>query len=556
MPQSSLRRQLVLPYVLLVVSVSAAIAWIAYQAGDRAVTALSHQVLTGIVTRIGGATEQHLAGAATALRALYPGLGDPHAAQAFPADPATLERRLWMASRLSAGVGRQVYFSDVDGELTGIRRDHKDVAQRYLHDSTSSKRQAPHAGPARKQVLLGSADWLDRNAMRQEPAWSPIHDDEASRESTITLARPVYRSDGRPAGVAGIDVRLADLTDFLRTQAVSENGVAFIIDRDGYMVATSGKESLFDTADGGLRRLHARAMPSPLIREAYARVSERDEVADAAPFATSVGALEIAATELGARQGLDWTVVAVAPRSDFMAEATSHALQGAFIAMLCVAAALVIGVSLLNRVLLDIRRLTEAAKQIGRGEPLSSLNIRRQDEIGQLALSFSEMEHNLRIDKLTAVFNRASLIAQIGFLRRQLEQKSGERPNFALLFIDLDHFKKVNDHHGHDAGDRVLITVATRLKESVRVSDVVARYGGDEFVVLLKGVTAAGDVAAMEEKIRRIIEEPIRLDHGSAQVGVSIGWALFPNDGEDIDALLKIADKRMFETKRSRRAAR
>ena len=275
-----------------------------------------------------------------------------------------------------------------------------------------------------------------------------------------------------------------------------------------------------------------------------------------AGFSADAGALDIAASRTGGQYGLDWVTVVVVPRSDFMGGVTSSFIQGMGIAVLCVVIALVLGLSILNRVLRDIRVLTDAAKKIGDGEPLPSLNIRRRDEIGQLAMSFSEMEHNLRIDKLTAVFNRASLIAQIASLRRQLEQGTGERPSFALLFIDLDHFKKINDQHGHGAGDRLLVTVASRLKESVRITDVVARYGGDEFVVLLKGVTNVDDVIATEEKIRRIVEEPIRLEHITAQVGVSIGWALFPEDGEDVDALLKIADKRMFDTKRIRKAAR
>jgi diguanylate cyclase (GGDEF)-like protein len=273
-------------------------------------------------------------------------------------------------------------------------------------------------------------------------------------------------------------------------------------------------------------------------------------------LAASSGALEIAAGGIGRQYGVDWLTVVAVPRSDFMGGVTRSFLQGMFIAIMCVIVALVLGLAILNRVLDDLRKLTEAARRIGDGEPLPTLNIRRRDEIGQLAMSFSEMEYNLRIDKLTAVFNRASLIAQIGFLRRQLEQKTGDRPSFALLFIDLDRFKAINDQYGHGAGDKVLITVATRLRESVRVSDVVARYGGDEFVVLLKGVTAAADVIATEEKIRQIVEEPVHLEHAVVRVGVSIGWAMFPEDGEDVDALLKIADKRMFDTKKIRKAAR
>ncbi|MFD2271164.1 diguanylate cyclase domain-containing protein [Undibacterium arcticum] len=108
----------------------------------------------------------------------------------------------------------------------------------------------------------------------------------------------------------------------------------------------------------------------------------------------------------------------------------------------------------------------------------------------------------------------------------------------------------MNDHYGHDAGDQFLITVAARLKTAVRTTDVVGRYGGDEFVVLLKDVGAVSDVTAAEEKIRSIVEAPMTLQKHSVNVGVSIGWAMFPQDGRDADALMKVADSRMFDSKK------
>ncbi|MFC6520242.1 GGDEF domain-containing protein [Undibacterium arcticum] len=160
------------------------------------------------------------------------------------------------------------------------------------------------------------------------------------------------------------------------------------------------------------------------------------------------------------------------------------------------------------------------------------------------------MEHNLRIDKLTAVFNRESLLAQIRFLKRRANQDPLEKPQFALLFIDLDEFKSINDRYGHDAGDQFLITVAARLKTAVRTTDVVARYGGDEFVILLKDAGAFSDVTAAEEKIRSIVEAPMALQQHIVNVGVSIGWAMFPQDGRDADTLMKVADSRMFDSKK------
>lgn len=568
MNSSSLRRQLVLPYVLLVVFVSAAIGWVSYRAGEEAVRGLTERVVLDLLNRIGNATEQHLAGALTALNAVDPDARELPRGQPFPEDLAQIEERLWIASGLSSGLNNFVYFSGEDGSSVGVRRVNRDLVELVLR-APGADRRLVYAATSRgdRSRLLRSDDfdprrrpWYTAAVRAAGPVWSQVHNDFSSGEPTVTLAKPVYRAGRTLAGVAATDVTLKTLTDFMRSLRISRNGVAFVVDGSGTMIATSGAELPFKMVNGMPQRMQVDEMRTPLLRQAYAKVAEWKHLASTDPanrhWIASSGSIEIAAARVSDPYGLDWVTVVAVPRADFMGGVTRSVVQAVFIALVCVVIALVLGLAILNRVLRDIRVLSEAARRIGEGEPLPALNIRRRDEIGQLAMSFSEMEHNLRIDKLTAVFNRASLTAQIGFLRRQLEQKPEEHPTFALLFIDLDHFKKVNDQHGHAAGDRVLVTVASRLKESVRVSDVVARYGGDEFVVLLKGVTDMRDVIATQDKIRDIVERPVALDHMIVSVGVSVGWALFPEDGKDVDKLLKIADSRMFDTKRSRRVAR
>jgi diguanylate cyclase len=568
MNRSSLRRQLVLPYVLLVIFVSATIGWVSYQIGENAVKMLSQRLVAEMVQRIGGATEQHLANALAVLRTVDPDLARQSRPEAFSDNLAALEPRLWTASGLFMDVNNYVYFGGADGRFIGIKRINKDFVELYLREAGARRNVYAVTAPGERGRVLRQDDydprkrpWYGEAAGHAGPVWSSVYNNFISKEPTITLAKAVRHADHRLAGVLATNIKLKALTDVLRTLKLSDNSMAFVIDADGYVIATSGSELPFKMEQGVSELMHLGEMTSPLIREIYDGVFEwKNAKAGAADglaheFTSASGELEVAARHIGRQYGVDWTTVVAVPRADFMAGVKRTFIEGLFIAGLCMVVALVLGLSMLNRVLRDIRALTEAAKKIGNGEPLPSLDIRRRDEIGQLAQSFSEMEHNLRIDKLTAVFNRASLIAQIGFLRRQLEQKGAEQPRFALLFIDLDHFKKINDHYGHDAGDKALATVAARLKESVRVTDVVARYGGDEFVVLLKGARAVAEVRAAEEHIRSIVEEPVHIGHGMVRVGVSIGWAMFPEDGEDVDALLKIADMRMFDAKKTRKAA-
>ncbi len=123
----------------------------------------------------------------------------------------------------------------------------------------------------------------------------------------------------------------------------------------------------------------------------------------------------------------------------------------------------------------------------------------------------------------------------------------------ALLYLDLDGFKAVNDNWGHEAGDEVLRQVGERLCGNIRETDTAARVGGDEFVVLVQEVADYGRVQPIAEKLMSAINRPIRSAAGEHQIGVSIGIAMFPNDGIDLDCLMRSADKAMYRAKHSGR---
>jgi diguanylate cyclase (GGDEF)-like protein len=119
----------------------------------------------------------------------------------------------------------------------------------------------------------------------------------------------------------------------------------------------------------------------------------------------------------------------------------------------------------------------------------------------------------------------------------------------ALLFLDLDGFKKVNDTMGHRAGDELLKEVAVRLRTCVRMTDTIARLGGDEFTVILDEISEHGDAALVAEKILASLQTPITIDGRDVFIGTSIGISVFPNDGNNGDELLKHADTAMYQAK-------
>ncbi len=152
-------------------------------------------------------------------------------------------------------------------------------------------------------------------------------------------------------------------------------------------------------------------------------------------------------------------------------------------------------------------------------------------------------------DALTELPNRALLHDRLEQVLA-MSERSGELA--ALLFLDLDNFKDVNDTLGHDAGDRLLQQVAARLAGCLRAEDTVARLGGDEFVVLLPSLQAAGDAAQVAEKITALLAAPVVIGKHRMSVTASVGISLFPRDGRDAAALMKHADAAMYQSKRDR----
>ncbi|MBI4807993.1 MAG: diguanylate cyclase [Nitrosomonadales bacterium] len=152
-------------------------------------------------------------------------------------------------------------------------------------------------------------------------------------------------------------------------------------------------------------------------------------------------------------------------------------------------------------------------------------------------------------DMLTGLPNRRLVLEHIA---QALHRCMRHKKSMALLFLDLNGFKPVNDRYGHKAGDEVLKQIAQRLSAVMRASDRVARLGGDEFVVLAEDVTDKEDVCGIVGKIDAEIERPFRLHDGNeVSISTSIGVAVYPRDGEDMETLLRNADTAMYEAKQS-----
>lgn len=167
------------------------------------------------------------------------------------------------------------------------------------------------------------------------------------------------------------------------------------------------------------------------------------------------------------------------------------------------------------------------------------------NDISKRKLELEVLAKQADFDVLTKVLNRNGG-------EKAIQTKVQQKVEFALVLIDLNGFKQVNDTHGHDAGDEVLMSVANRLTDTIRHDDVVIRWGGDEFVLLLKTENGREDmVRNAMDKVRNLIKKPIELaDSGlSVTIGMSAGVAFYPGTASSIDTLMKHADRAMYKAK-------
>jgi len=183
-----------------------------------------------------------------------------------------------------------------------------------------------------------------------------------------------------------------------------------------------------------------------------------------------------------------------------------------------------------------------------------------QGRIAGAVLTFSDITENRRLTEqmmYQATHDALTQLPNLDLLRDRLRQAIAHAQragyNLALLFVDLDHFKKVNESLGHTAGDALLRAVAARLLDGARKEDTIARVGGDEFICVLEDLHEEDRIASFAHKILKILKSPFQLEGHECFVTASIGVSLFPRDGEDVETLLKNADTAMYRAKENGR---
>ena len=346
--------------------------------------------------------------AAVTLLATFPNAEDnQNASIELFADSERLERKLFeltAAARTSA----YLYFGREDGGFVGVDRGRpgaRAAATVRLQDGGGASRKIyTSRTPGDRTRLLETESrvydardrvWYKLAKTAQRLTWTPIYISFASGALVTTAALPVTSATGSLFGVFAADVELSELSEFMKSVAVSANGVAFIVDRDGLLVASSTPESPFRAEGGVQKRVAARDSQSELVRAGaqWWRMAGRDakESPNSAMITTTGEQVEVASRRVSGVQGIDWDIVVAVPRSDFTAPIVESAVSMFFVILAALAAALLLGLYVLRRVTRDVDQLVAVTKDISADRLPTALPVTSLAETGVLATAFGDM---------------------------------------------------------------------------------------------------------------------------------------------------------------------
>jgi diguanylate cyclase (GGDEF)-like protein len=384
------------------------------------------------------------------------------------------------------------------------------------------------------------------------PAWYRLGLNPDNGELALVVVAPVRvrnaavnpsKNKFTEGGFIAVTVSLRKVIEAARQQSTDSDETVRLVYRDDQVVADDGRP---EKVSDGTAQQTAWLQSEGNGRSAWAHATSRDGVfVRAAP--------------------LDANLYAVASLTDGDVFGGMHALfwQAAGIALLAVLLVSLMTIGFLRRVVLTpVGKLCEATRLIGLRQSYPPLAIKAGDELGQLARSVDEMGANLdrsqaRIvslgerDQLTGLPNRRAFESR---LQAALDHAREIRAGFALMFLDIDNFKAVNDSLGHPVGDELLRQVATRLSGVIRHGadgdySALSRIGGDEFLILLWGVAKAPVAGSVAKRVFEVLHEPFDLPHQRYYVRASVGITLYPRNGNDGETLIRHADMAMYAAK-------
>ena len=385
---------------------------------------------------------------------------------------------------------------------------------------------------------------------------------DAEGRPGLMVATPLPRSDGQPGGLLVINLDLERLLGQLRAD-LPRNYQLYLANRWGDFLVHPDPAQTFGF-DKGRRVLmqDSFAATKPLFERKLNQLalSGLDE-----PQQAAGQVMAFVRHPIGRGSRDDFIVTGlVQPLDTVLAGAAPLGQRIIHMVLAFSVIAILLAVVFARAMLRPINTLAQAASSFSATRLQQALPVERNDEIGVLARNFERMQRQINShmaslydsqrelsylahhDSLTGLANRALFFQR---LEQLLELSQRNASQFAVLFVDLDHFKQINDQHGHAIGDQVLQIVARRLLHAVRGNDMVARMGGDEYLILLQGSFGSDSLSELLSKLGLSIGEPMLVEGKKLEVGASIGYSLYPRDGTTAEQLVNQADHAMYHVK-------
>lgn len=567
---SSLRAVLIVPYVTLVILLAVALGILSYTTGSRATLTVSEYLLKETVSRIGQAVDRHVVGSVATLETAFPeGIWAPNDIET---DFDNLRTRFWVATSLHIDPNNYAYYGNISGQAFGLYRHSYEIGEIRVkfraEDHRSRYRVVGISGTAAFESTESALfdprqrPWFLAAETAKKDIWTSVYIDFGTKDLVATRARRVLGSDGKFQGVVATDMPLRALNDFVGSLQISPNGLAFIIEPNGDLIASSRSPNVKTLDDGNTVRINAADSGNTLLTETYQQLRpllsnnlSRSETRTFFFKNRDNEEIHVAFELFEDSAGLNWVNVVALPNQDFMGGIRNNVMRTILLGIVATIIVILLGFRILHWVTTDIKKLSIAANQVGSGYLEKPIHIRRNDEIGDLAKSFQAMRYRLQTDHLTGLPNRYAFEQAVnGAIERFRTSKKGL--GLAIFFIDINDFKQINDNCGHEAGDRTLIELALRLRTHIRKDDMVARYAGDEFVVLMENVATDEDLEPIRSNIEKNLCAPLQtVDAATIKLSGAIGEARYPADADNLKDLLIVADQRMYVHKERSKAS-
>lgn len=433
--------------------------------------------------------------------------------------------------------------------LNSVRERFSDYEELIVLDPEGRMVASSASQPRRLRLPRGwSRELSATNAVVGEAFW-----DQSLAKGILLVAVPVQRADGRIVGALAARLNLRGAEEGLRTFAPGTSGQVYLLGTGGSLIVSSL------TSSPDLMRVTVK----PGILE---RLMKRE--GDVVTYAGVSGVEVLGSLKRVPRVG--WAVLAEIP-----ADAAYQQIRQFRDLSLAIVAVLLLGVTgvayrLAILIVRPLERLTKGAAEVAEGDLAVDLPT-ATGEVGDLTYVFNHMVGRLRqsrqeldavnetlreqneelgrlsaSDSLTGLSNRRILTQRMS---EELLRSQRQNHVFSVVMLDVDHFKKYNDAHGHPAGDEVLKRLANILRTCTRAGDCTARYGGEEFAVLLSGKGAEPALELAERIRQRVAQE----EFPAGKITISAGIAEFPHHGHTAEALISSADEALYEAKREGR---